>query len=221
LSVFKRHNVRELNTAHDYNDGSQRKLLGSVAAGGDFAVSTKAPSFGSRVPADPKILTSRNASLKALQQDKMDIFYFYGDTTGRTVQGCQVAARGGQVQEVGRGWGAEDTRHLQAGGYVLPVAYQGGFNPISRTAEEFIFPLYDVYIVRIIPSAHLVMLLLKPIEELRHISKRALIDAMTVFKDIYFNEKSPKQSSDLTKVCRKHGVQSWKPPCDGSCIMHR
>jgi hypothetical protein len=104
---------------------------------------------------------------------------------------------------------------------VLPVAYQGGFNPISRTAEEFIFPLYDVYIVRIIPSAHLVMLLLKPIEELRHISKRALIDAMTVFKDIYFNEKSPKQSSDLTKVCRKHGVQSWKPPCDGSCIMHR
>jgi len=87
----------------------------------------------------------------------------------------------------------------------LPVAYQGGYNPISRAAGEFLFPLYDVYIVHIIPSAHLARLL-KPIKELRHIPKRALIDAMTVFKDIYVNEKSPKQSSDLTKVCEKHGV---------------
>src|SRR5271170_4127341 len=56
---------------------------------------------------------------------------------------------------------------------------------------------------------------------------------MTVFKDIYINEKSLKQLSDLTKVCRKHGVQvmvskSWCPSHGGhhavfhaSCTFRR
>jgi aflatoxin B1 aldehyde reductase len=80
INMPKQHKVKEIDTACVYNGGKLEELLGAVGAGIKlgFAVCTKAPGFLSGILYGEKIKKACYASLEALQQDKMDIFYFHG-----------------------------------------------------------------------------------------------------------------------------------------------
>jgi aflatoxin B1 aldehyde reductase len=149
LSILKRHQIRELDTARVYNGGKSEELLGACNASADFAVSTKAPGFSPGSLSAAKIRANCNASLKALQQAKMDIFYFHGpDRQTPLEEQCKAANalyQEGKFERFGvSNLPAHEVQTVydicKKEGYVLPTVYQGGFNPISRGAEEGLFP---------------------------------------------------------------------------------
>lgn len=82
LDCVKRHGIKELDTARVYAGGKSEELLGQVNAHKQFAVSTKAPAFSPNSLTEEKIITSCNASLKALRQEKLDIceYHFFKRT---------------------------------------------------------------------------------------------------------------------------------------------
>ena len=91
LSVVKRHGIKEIDTARVYNSGRSEELLGAVSASRDFAISTKAPAFAPGSLSEKNILENCRKSIKALKQDKVDIYYLHGpDRTVSLEEQCRA-----------------------------------------------------------------------------------------------------------------------------------
>ncbi|KAK3613268.1 hypothetical protein LTR56_027985, partial [Elasticomyces elasticus] len=92
LSAIKKHDVLELDTARVYNGGKSEENIGNIAeARQDFTIATKAPGFSPGSLAYQKVIDNCNASLKALKQDKIDLYYFHGpDRTTPLDESCRA-----------------------------------------------------------------------------------------------------------------------------------
>ena len=79
LTMLKKHQVRELDTARVYNGGRSEEDTGNVSeARDDFLIATKAPGFSPGSLGYDNVIKNATASLKALQQEKIDLYYFHG-----------------------------------------------------------------------------------------------------------------------------------------------
>ena len=216
LSILQRHQIRELDTARVYNGGKSEELLGACDASKDFAVSTKAPGFSAGSLSAAKIVAACNASLQALKQTKMDIFYFHGpDRATPLAEQCgavDTLYREGKFARFGvSNLSPEEVQTIydicDKQGYVLPTVYQGGFNPISRGAEEVLFPT-----LRKLGMAFYAFSPLgggyfsKPVEELLAPPKGTRMDEMSVFKDIYVSETRIRLLKELQEASARHGI---------------
>ncbi len=215
LSVVKRHNIRELDTARVYNGGRSEELLGECSAGKDFAISTKVPAFSPGSLSASNIESACNASLKALKQDKIDIYYFHGPDRQTTYEeSCQAIDKlykEGKFERFGvSNLHVDEVRKIHSickkEGYVLPSVYQGGYNPAGRSVEELLLPtLRELGMVFYAFSPLGGGFFTRPVEELRNPPKGGRMDQMKVFKDIYVNDKSLQLLQELTETCQKHG----------------
>ena len=227
LDVLKKHKVQEIDTARVYNNGKSEELLGAVGAGTKlgFAISTKAPGFSPGILSHEKIKKACYASLSALQQDQLDIFYFHGpDRQTPLEEQCQAA---NELYQEGkfRRFGVSNllvdevqTIHdiCTRNGYVLPTIYQGGYNPLMRAADEQLFPTLrklgiNFYAFSPLAGGYFA----RTVEQLRNPAADHRMALFPVFKDIYVNAKSLEWLEELTVVCEangtnpKQGVLRW------------
>ena len=227
LDVLKKHKVKEIDTARVYNGGKSEELLGAIGAGTKlgFAISTKAPGFSPGILSCDKIKKACYASLSALQQDQMDIFYFHGPDRQTPLEEQCLAAnelyQEGKFQRFGISNLLVDevqTIHeiCTRNNYVLPTVYQGGYNPLMRAADDQLLPTLrklGIHFYAFSPLAG--GYFARSVEQLRHPAADHRMALFPVFKDIYVNEKSLAWLEDLTKVCEdngtspKEGVLRW------------
>lgn len=218
LDVLKKHQVSEIDTARVYNGGKSEELLGAVGAGTKlgFAVSTKAPGFSPGILSGDNIKKACYASLEALKQDRMDIFYFHGpDRKTPLEEQCEAANElymEGKFDRFGvSNLLVEEVQTIydicKKEGYVLPTVYQGGYNPLMRSADELLFPTLrklgiSFYAFSPLGGGYFT----RTVEQLRNPAHDTRMSAFPVFKEIYVSEESMKWLEDLTKICEENGT---------------
>jgi len=218
LSMVASHNVSELDTARVYAGGKSEGLLGAVHASSTFAISTKAPAFSAGSLAHSKIIANCNASLAALKQDRVDIYYLHGpDAQTPLEEQCDAINQlytEGKFSRFGVSNiapSAVRTIHdyCKTKGYVLPSVYQGGYNPILRTTEEHLFPLLrELGMVFYAYSPLAGGLFAKELSEIRAPEKGTRYDEMKVFGMLYLgDEEALKALERLTGLVEGEGME--------------
>jgi aflatoxin B1 aldehyde reductase len=139
LTMLKQHNVRELDTARVYNAGKSEADLGDVPeAKNDFIVETKAPGFGPGSLSYDNVIKNCNASLQALKQDKIELYYFHGpDRRTSLEESCkamQYLYNEGKIAKFGvSNFNAKEVEEIHEictkNSWVLPSVYQGMYLP--------------------------------------------------------------------------------------------
>lgn len=150
LSIVAAHKVREIDTARVYAGGQSEALLGEVKGSERFTISTKAPAFSPGSLEPSKIIANCKASLEALQQDKVDIYYIHGpDRQTQLEDQCRAFNELYQQGKFARfgisNLGDEEVQRAvdicEKNGWVKPTVYQGGYNILSRGNEATLLPL--------------------------------------------------------------------------------
>ena len=135
LQTCKNHSVNELDTARVYNGGKSEELLGALPEiRQDFAIQTKAPGFMPGSLAFDKVVSNCNASLAALKQDKVDLYYFHGpDRQTSLEESCRAMNKlyaEGKFERFGlSNFRADEVEQVveicTRNGWVPPTVYQG------------------------------------------------------------------------------------------------
>ncbi|KAA1472008.1 Aldo/keto reductase [Dentipellis sp. KUC8613] len=170
LDVFQQHGHSEIDTARAYGLGTSEESLGKIDwQGRGLKIGTKIlpnlfpnPVFGSVIikhtPEDLRL--HLNYSLKALNTDKLDIWYLHVpdrstpyDVTLKAVDELYkegkfnrfgisnyTACNGAFSWEV-----AEMVQLCRANGWVQPTVFQGTYNALHRSVEPELFPCLRKY----------------------------------------------------------------------------
>lgn len=216
LKLVRSYNVTELDTARVYARGKSEELLGATDAQTNFKISTKAPGFSPGSLTQSAILKNSELSHAALKQDKVDIYYIHGpDHATPLEEQCRAF---GTLYAHGRfaRFGVSNLSSAQVEqiyeickreGYPLPTVYQGGYNPIHRTAEMDLFPtLRQLGMVFYAYSPLAGGLLAKPIEQLLNPREGTRFHEMPVFGDIYLKETNIVALKKMNAICEEAGI---------------
>jgi aflatoxin B1 aldehyde reductase len=216
LNIVKSHGVKELDTARVYNAGRSEELLGEVAAFKDFIISTKAPAFSPGSLTESNIISNCEKSLKALQMDKVDIYYLHGpDPKTPFEEQCRAIDtlyRQGSFNRFGVSNITPDQVQevyniCKQNSYVVPSVYQGGYNPIARNCEDGLLPLLKQLNMTFYAYSPLAGgLLAKPLDKILNPEKGSRFNSMKIFGDIYLNEKNIAALKKVQSVCDGEGV---------------
>jgi aflatoxin B1 aldehyde reductase len=217
LKTLKSRNIKELDTARVYNAGKSEEDLGSVPeAQNDFAIATKAPGFSPGSLAFQKVIDNCNASLAALKQQKLDLYYFHGpdrktpleeslravDQLHREGKFARFGVSNYHVTEV------EEILQLCAKhDFVRPSVYQGGYNALFRAGEKELFPLLRQHNIAFYAYSPLAGgYFSRPASDLRKPPPGSRMDQMAVFSSMYVNDLSLDIHEKLSKACKEAGL---------------
>jgi aflatoxin B1 aldehyde reductase len=217
LKTLKTRNIKELDTARVYNAGKSEEDLGSVPeAQNDFAIATKAPGFSPGSLAYQKVIDNCNASLAALRQQKLDLYYFHGpdrktpleeslravDQLHREGKFTRFGVSNYHVTEV------EEILQLCAKhDFVRPSVYQGGYNALFRAGEKELFPLLRQHNIAFYAYSPLGGgYFSRPAAELRKPPPGSRMDQMAVFSSMYVNDLSLAIHEKLSESCKEAGL---------------
>ena len=217
LQMLKRHNVRELDTARAYNRGRNEELLGDIPEANDeFSIATKVAGFSKGSLTFPKVIDGCNASLAALKQEKIDLFYFHGpDRQTPLEESCKAINQlyqEGKITTFGiSNFNAEEVQemhsHCTKNGWVLPTVYQGGYNGLGRTGETTLFPVLRKLGIAFYAYSPLAGgYFSKPTAQLRTPAAGSRMDQMKQFANMYVNDVTLEMHDRLTAVCEKEGL---------------
>ncbi|KAF2230462.1 Aldo/keto reductase [Viridothelium virens] len=216
LMSLKRHNVLELDTARVYNSGKSEELLGSVPAKRDFAIATKAPGFVPGSLSYNNVIANCNASLKALGTNSMDLYYFHGpDRKTPLEESCRAIDElhhQGKFDRFGiSNFNVAEVRSIHSickkEGYVLPTAYQGCYNPLTRAVEDELLPtLRNLGMAFYAFSPLAGSFFSKPVDALRNPTLGSRMSEMAVFQSMYINDISLPLLENLTSLCEREGI---------------
>ncbi|KAI9360770.1 NADP-dependent oxidoreductase domain-containing protein [Zopfochytrium polystomum] len=151
LSVVKAHGHHELDTARMYCDGNTEEVLAQLGASTnpDFHIHTKAYPFNLGDHSPEKLKQQFRASLKALNTNKVKVFYLHAPDHGtpyeETLAAVQELYLEGTFEELGlsnySAWAVMKIHWIcKTNGYVLPTLYQGLYNALTRDIERELFP---------------------------------------------------------------------------------
>lgn len=217
LKTLNARNIKELDTARVYNAGKSEEDLGSVPeAQNDFAIATKAPGFSPGSLAFQKVIDNCNASLTALKQQKLDLYYFHGpdrktpleeslravDQLHREGKFARFGVSNYHVTEV------EEILQLCAKhDFVRPSVYQGGYNALFRAGEKELFPLLRQHNIAFYAYSPLGGgYFSRPAAELRKPPPGSRMDQMAVFSSMYVNDLSLDIHEKLSGSCQEAGL---------------
>jgi aflatoxin B1 aldehyde reductase len=217
LSTLKSRNIKELDTARVYNAGKSEEDLSTIPeAQHDFSIATKAPGFSPGSLAFQKVIDNCNASLAALKQQKLDLYYFHGpdrktpleeslraiDQLYREGKFARFGVSNYHVTEV------EEILNICAKhGFVQPSVYQGGYNALARAGEKELFPLLRQHSIAFYAYSPLAGgFFSRPATELRSPPSGSRMDQMSVFSAMYVNDLSLDIHEQLTKACSGEGL---------------
>lgn len=217
LKTLKARNIKELDTARVYNAGKSEEDLGSIPeAQKDFAIATKAPGFSPDSLAYQKVIDNCNASLAALKQQKLDLYYFHGpdrktpleeslravDQLHREGKFARFGVSNYHVTEV------EEILQLCAKhDFVRPSVYQGGYNALLRSGEKELFPLLRQHNIAFYAYSPLAGgYFSRTVADLRKPPPGSRMDQMAVFSAMYVNDLSLDIHEQLSKSCSEAGL---------------
>lgn len=142
LTMLKKHGVRELDTARVYNSGRGEEDLGNVVeAKTDFTIATKAPGFSPGSLVYQNVIDNCNASLQALQQEKIGLYYFHGpDRKTSLLESCKAIHQlhtDGKIEKFGiSNFSVDEVNEVHSicsdNGWITPSVYQGQYEAISQ-----------------------------------------------------------------------------------------
>lgn len=217
LNTLKTRGIREVDTARVYNSGKSEEDLGSVPeAQHDFTIATKAPGFSPGSLAFQKVIDNCNASLAALKQQKLDLYYFHGpdrktpleeslravDQLYREGKFARFGVSNYHVTEV-----EEMLQLCSKHGFVRPSVYQGVYNAIARAGEKELFPVLRQHSIAFYAYSPLAGgYFSRPANELRKPPAGSRMDQMSVFSSMYVNDLSLDIHEQLSKACAEEGL---------------
>jgi aflatoxin B1 aldehyde reductase len=217
LTVLKKHNIRELDTARVYNSGKSEQDLGALPeANRDFAIATKAPGFSPGSLAFQKVLDNCNASLSALKQSKLDLYYFHGPDRAtpleESLRAINQLYREGKFARFGvSNYHATEVQTIldicEKQNFVRPSVYQGGYNALARAGEKELFTLLRKHNIAFYAYSPLAGgYFSRPATELRSPPEGSRMDQMQVFSAMYVNDLSLEIHDALSKACEAEGL---------------
>ena len=217
LTVLKNHNIKELDTARVYNSGKSEQDLGAVPeAHHNFDIATKAPGFSSGSLAFQKVIDNCNASLAALKQSKLDLYYFHGPDRATPLEESLGAIdqlyREGKFARFGvSNYHATEVQAIldicDRQSFVRPSVYQGGYNALARAGENELFPLLRQHNIAFYAYSPLAGgFFSRPATELKTPPAGSRMDQMQVFSAMYVNDLSLEIHDALSKVCGSEGL---------------
>lgn len=218
LGVLQKHKVSELDTARVYNDGKSEETLGLIPdVARAFTIATKVPGFtpGSLTP--DNISSNCNASLQALQQDQIGLYYFHGPDRDTPLEASCNAIhdlhRAGKLASFGlSNYRADEVRTIHElctrHGWPAPAVYQGMYNGLARGGETQLFPtLRELGIAFYAYSPLAGGYFSKTTAQLRAPADGGRMQRMRVFADMFVNETSLALHERLQAVCEREGVE--------------
>ncbi|KAJ3286480.1 hypothetical protein HDU79_006454 [Rhizoclosmatium sp. JEL0117] len=150
LSEFRAHGHTELDTARMYCEGNTEEVLGELGVvAQNFQVHTKAYPFKLGDHKPEKLKATFGASLTALNQKKVDVFYLHAPDHATpfevTLKAVQELYEAGHFAELGlsnyAAWQVMQIYQIcKVNGYVLPTLYQGMYNALTRDVEKELIP---------------------------------------------------------------------------------
>lgn len=198
--------------------GKSEEMLGRLEAYKYFQIQTKAPGFYPGSLSSESIKKHCYESLKALKQEKVDIYYFHGPDSQTPLQEQCDAVNDlyskGHFERFGvSNLGSDQVEtiynYCKSKGYVLPTVYQGGYNPIVRHVEKKILPLCRKLGMAFYGYSPLAGgLLAKPLDQILNPAKGSRFDAMKVFGDIYTKDEFITAVEKLKVSTEKHGLST-------------
>lgn len=233
LECMRSHGMKELDTARVYAGWKSEELLGQVQAHKQFAISTKAPAFSPKSLAEEKIIANCNASLKALGQKKVDIcecliFITLAATTPNPARRSTRPRPETPLEEQCRAieklysegkfskFGISNLSPAEVQNihdickqekYPLPTIYQGGYNPIQRSAEVSLFtPLRKLNMNFYAFSPLAGGMLAKELDDVLNPAPGTRFDAMKVFGDMYLKKPTLDALAMLKSRCEEEGI---------------
>ena len=217
LSILQKHRVSELDTARVYNGGKSEEALGQLpSAQKNFTIATKAPGFMPGSLAYENVIANCDASLKALKQDSIDLYYFHGPDRQTPLQESLRAMddlhKDGKIKYFGiSNYRADEVEQINdicsEEGYIKPTVYQGGFNGLFRGSETRLFPVLRKFGIAFYAYSPLGGgYFSKTSAQLRQPAEGSRMEQMKVFQQIYVNETSLALHDKLQAACEKEGV---------------
>lgn len=218
LSVLQRHHITQLDTARVYNSGKSEESLGLIPeAASTFTIATKAPGFMPGSLTYEKVTANCNASLSALKQDKIDLYYFHGpDRRTPLEESCRAIHdlhTAGKIAAFGiSNYNVDEVRTIvelcARKGWIRPTVYQGGYNGLARGGETQLFPtLRELGIAFYAFSPLAGGFFSKTSAQLRAPAEGSRMQQMKQFSQMYVNDTSLALHERLRAVCEREGVE--------------
>jgi aflatoxin B1 aldehyde reductase len=152
---------REIDTAYIYGEGATEEILGRILAHTkprqQLYLATKANPWGEGGLRPESVRRQLETSLQRLQTDSVELFYLHAPDSQTpleiTLEACHALFREGKFRELGlsnyASWQVVDAWHICKGnGWVLPTAYQGRYNAITRAVEPELLPALRAFGIR-------------------------------------------------------------------------
>ncbi|KAK4547091.1 hypothetical protein LTR36_001312 [Oleoguttula mirabilis] len=217
IAMLKEHDVRELDTARAYNNGRGEEDLGAIPeAKNNFIIATKAPGFSAGSLSYQKVIDNCNASLAAMKQEKIDLYYFHGpDRQTPLEESCKAIHQlhqEGKIAAFGvSNFNAQEVADIHSicsrNRWITPTVYQGMYNALARTGETALFP-----VLRRLGMAFYAFSPLaggffsKSSEQLRTPARGSRMDQMKHFAIMYVNDVTLEMHDRLTQTCEREGL---------------
>lgn len=219
LTMLAKHKVKELDTARVYNKGRSEELLGEVNVEIDrqgFEIATKAPGFSPGSLSYDAVISNCNASLAALRQSQIDLYYFHGPDRKTPLEESCKAINDLYDQGKFRRFGVSNFRAAEVEeivgickkhNWIVPSVYQGGYNPLGRTMELKLLPVLRKHHMSFYAFSPLGGgFFSRPAAQLRDPPAGGRMDQMKNVKDLYVNDLSLELHDELQKKCEEAGV---------------
>lgn len=217
LSMLRAHRVSELDTARVYNQGKSEETLGLVAeAAGGLTIATKAPGFSPGSLTYDKVISNCNASLQALQQSTIDLYYFHGpDRQTPIEESCSAINELHRIGKIGAfgisNYKADEVQSIydlcSSKGWITPSVYQGGYNGLARGGETLLFPTLRKLGIAFYAFSPLAGGFFgKSTASLRNPGPESRMQQMQAFQQMYVNDTSLALHDQLQVVCEKEGI---------------
>ena len=150
FDAFASAGYRNVDTAHNYGNGSCEQMLGDLGVAKEFSVATRFDPLSTPHGHEPDILKhSVRTTLERLRADSAAILYLAyrdsGTPLADTLRAVDELHREGIFGEFGlSNFSAADVRTADGicadNGWVRPTVYQGLYNAVSRRAEDELLP---------------------------------------------------------------------------------
>ncbi len=209
----------ELDTAYVYNKGQSEMLIGETLkkpCTADFKVATKVnPRITGRLDGDA-VMMQFNESLSRLQLESVDTLYLHfpdKDTPVESaLEACAKLHSEGRFKNLGLSnfpaWLVVDVYHkCKNNGWMLPVVYEGLYNPLSRRAETELAMILERFGLRFYAYNPLAGgILTNKYSAIDDAPAEGRFTNRPNYKNRYWKKSYFDAVGELKKICEKYGI---------------
>lgn len=218
IGKFGEFGYRELDTAYVYNKGQSEILIGEALKNSaeNFRIATKVnPRITGRLDGE-SVKMQFMESLGRLQMDSVDTLYLHfpdKDTPVESaLEACAKLHSEGRFKNLGLSnfpaWLVVDVYYkCKQNGWMLPVVYEGLYNPLSRRAETELSMVLDRFGLRFYAYNPLAGgILTNKYNSLDDVPSEGRFTNRPNYKNRYWKKSYFDAVGELKKICENYGI---------------